>query len=158
MRIKLFLFLILITVPAIASPQKKYVGYKHKGVLHGEILPNGVKDQGGGLLSNMNYGVSRFTKGKQYMLWLEKIVSRDAKGVPTWLVKDVLSFDNLKKNQEFHFSFSSICRQNGRQDLDLIVLTEFSPSKKTYKVVRAWRADIKKEKFEKVSEKGIVCK
>lgn len=158
MRIKLFLFLILITVPAIASPQKKYVGYKHRGVLYGETLPNGVRDQGGGLLSNNNYGVSRFTKGKQYMLWLEKITSRDAKGVPTWVVKDVLSFDNLKKNQEFHFSYSSICRQNGKENLDLIVLTEYSPSKKTYQVKRAWRANVKKEKFEKVSEKGIVCK
>ena len=158
MRVKLFLFLILMTVPTFASPQKKYIGYKHKGVLYGEILPNGVKDEGGGLLSNISYGVSRFTKDKKFMLWLEKITSRDAKGVPTWIVKDVLSFDNLKKNQEFHFSYTSICTQNGNANLDLIVMTEFSPAKKTYQVVRAWRADVKKEKFEKISEKGIVCK
>jgi hypothetical protein len=158
MRIKLLLFLILITVPAIASPQKKYIGYKHKGVLYGETLPNGVRDLGGGLLSNMNYGVSRFTRDKKYMLWLEKITSRDAKGVPTWVVKDVLSFDNLKKNQEFHFSHSSICRQNGKENLDLVVLTEFSPSKKTYQVISAWRANIKTGKFEKIPEKGIICK
>ena len=158
MRIKLFLFLILITVPATASPQKKYIGYKHKGVLYGETLPNGVRDQGGGLLSNSNYGVTRFTRGSQYMLWLGKITSRDAKGVPRWVVRDVLTFDNLKKNQEFHFSYSSICRQNGRENLDMVVLAEFSPSKKTYQVVRAWRANLKTEKFEKISEKGIVCK
>lgn len=158
MRIKLFLFFILLTVPALASPQKKYIGYKHKGVLYGETLPNGVKDHGGGLMSNSNYGVSRFSKDKKFMLWLEKITARDAKGVPTWQVKDVLTFDSLKKNQEFQFSYSSICRQNGRENLDLIVLTELSPTKKTYQVIRAWRANLKTEKFEKISEKGIVCK
>ena len=158
MRLKLFFFLILITLPVSASPQKnkEFIGYKHKGILYGETLPNGAKDLGGGLLSNANYGVSRFTKGKKYMLWLEKITSRDAKGVPSWEVKDVLSFDNLKKNQEFLFSYSSGCLQNGKENLDLVVMGELS-SKKTYKVLRAWRANAKKEKFEKVSDKGIVC-
>lgn len=158
MRIKILLILLILTIPVVASPQKKYVGFKHKGVLYGEILANGAKDQGGGLLSNDKYGVSRFIKDKKTMLWLEKVTSRDSKGVPNWVVKDVLIFDALKKNQDFQFSYSSICVQNGRENLDLIVLTEFSPSKKTYQVVRAWRANVKKERFETVSEKGIVCK
>ena len=46
------------------------------------------------------------------MLWLEKITDRDSKGVPSWEVKDVLSFDNLKKNQSFMFSYSSTCHAN----------------------------------------------
>lgn len=158
MRVKLFIFLILITLPVIASPQKKdFIGYKHKGVLYGEILSNGAKDLGGGLLSNADYGVTRLTKDKKYMLWLEKITHRDAKGVPSWQVKDVLMFDDLKKNQEFLFSYSSGCLQNGRKNLDLIVMAERLPAKKTYKVIRAWRANVKKEKFEKISDKGIVC-
>lgn len=157
MKFKLLLFFILITLPIFASPQKKdFIGYKHKGVLYGEILSNGAKDLGGSLLSNQNYGVSRFSKGKKYMLWLEKITSRDAKGVPSWIVKDVLIFDELKKNQEFLISYSSNCKQNGRENLNLVVMAELSP-KKTYKVIRAWRANVRSEKFEKVSEKGIVC-
>jgi hypothetical protein len=165
MQAKLFLSLILMFVPAVSAinlpPQKKdrkkeFIGYRHKGVLYGEVLPNGVRDLGGGLLSNYNYGVSRFTKGRKYMLWLEKITSRDSKGFPTWEVKDVLMFEDLGKNQEFHFSLSSACTQNGKQNLDLIVLVESTP-KKTLKVARAWRANVRKEQFEKVSEKGIVC-
>ena len=157
MKFKLFLFLLLIAVPVIASPQKKeFIGYKHKGILYGEVLPNGAKDLGGGLLSNGNYGVSRFTKGKTYMLWLEKITARDAKGVPNWEVKDVLMFEPLKKNQEFLFSYSSGCTIKGKENLDLVVMAELS-ARKTYKVIRAWRADLRREKFEKVSDKGIVC-
>ncbi len=158
MKLKLLFLLVLIAVPTLAAPQKKeLVGYKHKGVKYGETLPNGAKDLGGGLLSNADYGVSRFSRGKKYMLWLEKLTSRDAKGVPSWEVRDVLTFDNLKKNQEFLFSYSSGCVQNEKENLDLIVMAEFSQPQKTYKVIRAWRVNIKKEKFDKISDKGIVC-
>jgi hypothetical protein len=160
MKLKLFISLLLFSLTTFAAPEKKseFIGYKHKGVLYGETLPNGARDLGGGLLSDEDYGVSRFQKGKKFMLWLEKITDRDKKGVPSWEVRDVLTFDNLKKNQAFSFSYSSTCRQNGRENLDLIVMTEHSATKKTYKVIRAWRANTKAGKFEKISDKGIVCK
>jgi hypothetical protein len=158
MKLKLLLLLIFLIVPTIVSAQKKdLIGYKHKGVIYGATLPNGAKDLGGGLLSNENYGVSRFSRGKKFMLWLEKITGRDASGVPSWNVRDVLSFGKLKKNQEFLFSYSSSCLQNGKERLDLIVQVEFLPKTKTYKIIDAWRANLKREKFEKISKKGIKC-
>lgn len=159
MKLKSFFLLVLLTLPALAAPlkNKEFVGFRHKGVKYGETLPNGARDLGGGLLSNEDYGVTRFERGKKYMLWLEKITGRDAKGVPDWEVTDVLSFDNLKKNREFLFSYSSGCTQNGRQNLDLIVMAESLPDK-SYKIIRAWRANARKEKFEKISGKGINCK
>lgn len=158
MKIKLLIAILLLTSTAIAFSQKKnYIGYEHKGVVSGQILSNGVKSLGGGLTSDENYGVSRYSKDKKYMLWLEEVVARDAKGVPTWIVKNVLTFDNLKKNEELLFSYSSPCTQNGKSNLDLIVKAEFLPKTKTYKVRDAWRANIKREKFEKISTKGIKC-
>lgn len=153
----LALFLVSLSALAFAAPKINYIGYKHKGVVFGETLPNGVKDLGGGLLSNENYGVSRFSKGKNFMLWLEKITTRDSKGVPSWEVKDVLIFDQPKKNQEFLFSYSSGCTQNGKSNLDLVVMAEFAPKGKTYKIKKAWAANIKREKFEKISTKNIKC-
>ncbi len=159
MKLKLLFSLLLLTFSTFAMPVKKneFIGYRHKGVVYGQTLPNGVKDLGGGLLSDENYGVTRFSKGKKYMLWLEKIVERNREGVPDWEVKDVLTFPNLKKNQEFLFSHSSTCRRNGRENLDLIVLAELAPKTKTYKVLDAWRANVKRGKFEKTSLKGIIC-
>ncbi len=158
MKLKLVLLFVFFIVPTSVAAQKKdLIGYKHKGVVYGATLPNGAKDLGGGLLSNENYGVSRFSKGKKFMLWLEKITERDAKGIPSWEVRDVLSFDKLKKNQEFLFSYSSSCLQNGKEKLDLIVQAEFFPKTKTYKIIHAWRANVKREKFEKISTKGIKC-
>ena len=159
MKTKLFLALLLVALPAHGSnaPKANYVGYKHKGVLYGETLPNGVKDLGGGLLSNEHYGVSRFSKGKNYMLWLEKITARDAKGVPSWEVKDVLNVGEPKTNQEYLFSYSSGCAQNGKSNLALVVLAESNAKNKSYKIKKAWLANVKKEKFEKISTKNVKC-
>ena len=92
------------------------------------------------------------------MLWLEEIVGRDADGVPNWIVRNVLSFDNLKKNQEFYFSYNSPCTLDGKANTDLIVKTEFQPKTKTYKVLDAWKANTKTLKFEKIDTKKIQCK
>ena len=142
----------------VLAQDKGFIGYKHKGVVYGEKLPNGLKDLGGGLLSNENYGVTRYAKDKKYYLWLEKIVSRDLQGVPNWIVRDVLEFDGLKKNQEFLFSISSTCTLNGRQNPDLIVFAEKTQRGKSYKVLKAWKANVKSEKFENLSTKGIQCR
>jgi hypothetical protein len=91
------------------------------------------------------------------MLWLEKITERDARGIPSWEVRDVLFFDKLKRSHEFLFSYSSSCLQNGKEKLDLIVQAELLPKTKTYKIINAWRANINREKFEKISTKAIKC-
>ncbi len=145
-------------IAAASDEARQFVGYRHEGVKRGERLPNGAKDLGGGLLSNEDYGVTRFVKGKNYMLWLERIVERNEAGVPSWEVRDVLSFGKLKKNQTFLFSYSLPCRENERENLDLIVLAEFAPKTKTYKVLKAWQANVEKEKFESVSIEKIVCR
>lgn len=153
---KIFILLLLFLLSTSAFAQN-YIGYKHKGVVFGETLPNGVKDLGGGLLSDDSYGVSRFSKDKNFMLWLEKISSRDAEGIPDWEVKDVLTYDKLKKNQEFLFSYSSPCTQNGKANLEMIVMVEILTKKKSYKILKAWQVNLGKEQFEKLSTKKIKC-
>ena len=158
MKLKLLILLVLIVAPLSVAAQKKgFVGYRHKGVTFGETLPNGVKDLGGGLLADENFGVTRFSKGGKFMLWLEKLTSRDKEGIPSWEVKDVLTFDKPKKNRQFLLSYSSGCLQNGNLNLDLIVLAEHLPKSKSYKIIRAWKANTVRGRFEKTSAKGIVC-
>ena len=158
MKLKLLILLILIAAPSsVAAQEKKFIGYRHKGVTYGEMLPNGEKDLGGGLLADENYGVTRFSKNGKFMLWLEKLTSRDKQGIPSWEVKDVLIFDKPKKNREFLFSYSSGCLQNDQLNLDLIVLAERQPKTKSYKIVRVWKANTVRGRFEKTSAKGIKC-
>ena len=152
------ILVLLFTNVTSAQNAAKYIGYRHKGVTFGKKLANGVRSVSGGLTSNNKLGISRYTKGKQYMLWLEEIVARDRQGVPVWVVRNVLSFDDLKQNQEFHFSYNSPCTLGGKDDVDLIVKTEFSPQTKTYKILGAWRVNTRTLKFEKIDTKNIECK
>lgn len=160
MKLRLLFSLVFIgaAIVNVAAQKKEFVGYKHKGVVYGATLPNGAKDLGGGLLSDENYGVSRFSKSKKFMLWLERITERGADGVPSWEVKDVLTFPRPKKHQEFLLSHSSGCLQNGKENLNLIVMAELLPKTKTYKIINSWKVDVEREKFKKVSTKGIVCR
>jgi len=140
------------------KPAEHLIGYRHKGVTRGEKLPNGARDLGGGLLSNENYGVSRFSERNKYMLWLEKIVERDEEGVPIWEVKDVLVFETLRKNQVFLYSYSSPCSISGEENLDLIVMAEKQPKQRAYQILKAWLANVETEKFEEASTDAIACK
>jgi hypothetical protein len=158
MKFRLIGLLLLLTVSAPAGAQKKsYIGYKYTGVTYNHKLPNGVRDLGGSLLENENYGVSRMKKGKTEMLWLTRITSRNWSGIPNWQVKDVLYLPALKKDQEILQGITFPCTINGKEDLNLIVLAELSPKKKTYTVLKAWRADTKAKKIQVISVKGIVC-
>jgi hypothetical protein len=157
-RITSIAILVLVFSTISAAQKSSYIGYKHRGAVLGETLSNGVKSISGGLTSNNKLGISRYAKGKKYMLWLEEIVSRDRDGIPTWVVRNVLTFDNLKKNQEFHFSYNSPCKLNGKDNVDLIVKTEFLPQTKKYKILEAWKANTKTLKFEKIDTKNVQCK
>lgn len=152
------LFLTVFTLAVFSFPQRnELIGYRHRGVTYGELLPNGAKDLGGGLLSDENYGITRFSRGETYMLWFERIIERNSKGVPNWEVKDFLSFTSLRTNEEFLFSYSSTCTQNGRKNIDLIVMAERDPLNRKYKLLKAWKANIKQEKFQEITLKGISC-
>jgi hypothetical protein len=159
MRFKSFILLAVITFfsAAAVAQEKEFVGYQHRGVVYGAKLPNGARDLGGGLLSDENYGVSRFLKNGKMMLWLEKIIAIESDGVPRWEVKDVISIGKLKKNREILFSYTSPCTENGAENLDLIVLAKSDRKRKTYKVLEAWRANLDDEVFEKISTENIVC-
>lgn len=160
MKFKLLLILTLLAIlasGAAAQETHEFVGYRHKGVVVGESLPNGAKDLGGGLLSDEDYGVTRFAKGKKTYLWLEKITGRGRDGVPNWIVKDVLEFVKIKKNQEFLYSYSSTCTTDGEESIDTVVLAEFNPKTKKYRVLKAWKANVETERFEKIPVKGIKC-
>ncbi len=158
MKFRLLVLLTLLAIPTFIYAQKNtYIGYKYTGVTYNKSLPNGVKDLGGSLLDDDDYGVSHMKKGKTEMLWLAKITSRNKKGIPIWKVRDVLTLPALKKNQEILQGFTYPCTVNKKEDLNLIVLGEFQLKNKTYKVIKAWRANTKANKFQMISTKGIAC-
>ncbi len=158
MKFRLLVLLMFLAIPSYILAQKRtYIGYKYTGVSYNQTLPNGVKDLGGSLLEDDNYAVSRMKKGKTEMLWLARITSRNARGVPKWQVKDVLFLPALKKNQEILRGFTFPCTIDDEEDLNLIVLADYLAKSKTYKVRKAWRANTKTNKIQAIPIKGISC-
>ncbi|MEZ5426628.1 MAG: hypothetical protein R2747_10210 [Pyrinomonadaceae bacterium] len=165
MKFRLIALLVVLSIPALAVAQKHaakkkgngYIGYQYTGVTYNQKLPNGVRDLGGSLLENENYGVSRMKKGKTEMLWLTRITGRNWSGLPNWQVKDVIYLPQLKENQEILQGMTFPCTINKKEDLNLIVLAELLPEKNSYSIQKAWRADTRTKKFEAVSTRGISC-
>ncbi|CAN5633612.1 hypothetical protein BH24ACI2_BH24ACI2_04830 [soil metagenome] len=157
----MFILFLLSVVPIFVFAQKsEYIGYRYKPVLMDELLPNGIKDLGGGIIIENNkitsYAIGRFSKGKTQMLWLELATGENETGVTGWEVKDVLIFPNFTKNQELLFT-AETCTINGKRDEKLVVFADFLQTKKKYIVRKAWRTNLKTEKFETVSIKGVRC-
>jgi hypothetical protein len=160
MKSVMLIILVLFSASSFVLAQKsEYIGYKRKPIVMGERLPNGVKDLGGGMIIKGNkitsYGIGRFSKGKNQMLWLEFATGENEKGVTSWEVKDVLVFPNFTKNQELLF-VQSTCTINGKNDESLVVFADFVQKRK-YVVRKAWRTNLKNEKFVSISTKAIKC-
>ncbi len=160
MKFKFFALLVFLTIPFTVSAQEKnkYVGYEYTGVVVNETLPNGVKDLGGNLIGDFDYAVSHMRKGSKDMIWLTRIKNRNDEGVPNWKVAKVLVLPKLKKDQQIVSGFKSPCKLGKKEDITLIVLTNFSVKSKTYTPEKAWRANILKDNFEEVSIAKVNCK
>lgn len=149
--------LLALFAASVNSAVGQYEGYRHKGILYGESLPNGIRGFGGGLVEDENYGVARYSSGKIKMLWLEKMISRDERGVPSWEVKDVLMFERLPARSKFLLSYSSPCTMAGKADLNLVVMAEQKPRSKRLTVRRAWMVNLSSERFEEISVQNVTC-
>ena len=143
--------------------KSKYLGLQYQGAVVGEKVQDLI-EMGGGLIAGLLpsetvlVGVSQKSKGSSRMLWLEKSTGNDPKGIPLWQVKDVLVFTAFEKNQSLHFAGDPTCTRNGKQELSLIVLTDSSPPSPALKILKAWTANAKTEKFEELpATTGIKC-
>lgn len=158
----LFVVLAFSVVAQAQTGTAELIGYKYQGVNINETLPNGFKHIGAGMVSEINkkpiYAVSRFSKGATHYLFLDKAVAEDAEGsVAEWEIRDAVVLPNFGKNQEILLPFNGDCKRGRKVDDKLIVLADFSPKTKTYKVLKAWRPNLAGEKIEAVSIRNIQC-
>jgi len=69
-------------------------------------------------------------------------------------IVDTLWIRNIPKN---HYVDYSICRLNGKEDSEIIVLYEYEDIESYTKIKKAWRADRKLKKIIEIKTKGIDC-
>jgi hypothetical protein len=130
------------------------------GLRYGGELPLGYEFIGGALISDpyrdeKQYGVTHASKGKVFMLWLERLTHRDEKGRPFWEIRDVLFLPRLAKGQML---FYTNCSVRGKPDAEVMAITDAPPRGRLSGRVRyAWRANRQTEKVEVLPVEGIKC-
>ncbi len=154
----------LTSAGAQTSTGSRYIGYKYQSPEVGELLPNGLKHNGGGLIGDIDadpvYGVSVLEKGKTKMFWLEISTTRNADGgVTSWQVKDVLEFSGTGPN-DFVLEFSEPtfeCKRGKAIVGNLVGIGVFNRKAGIFTPRKLWQPNAKTAKFEPVSVKSIRC-
>jgi|GEM_PF-1183339 len=135
------------------SKSRSFIGLRYRN------LPKSLTDLGGWVVSDgtvARFAVSHVRQGSQQMLWFEKLIDYDNNGRPMFQVIDVLNLPTFSKTEQLTTG-SRGCMQNGQHDRELAVLVEATNTEKWTQISKAWRANRRTGKFEKVSTKGIVC-
>ena len=154
MKTTILLLLIFIVNSAFAS--NNYIG---------NIVPPyppSHKDNGGYLVGlnksnkTTKYSVSLTEKDNSQYFWLTKEIGRKNNNKNAiWQAIDLLI---LKKPKKGYFYALGICKVNQEIDDRIIALVKYDPNIEWFKSSqKAWKVNIKKEKIEPFSSKGISC-
>ncbi len=135
------------------SNLSQYIGQTHPP------LKDGLKEEGGDVIGNPYkstiYSVARISSAGSQMLWLESSSSRNNKGQAIWKVLDVMAAPTYGKDQTLVIGF---CKINDKSDPEVLAVVEYEQDKKYFnKIIKAWRANRTKGKFESITTKGVSC-
>ncbi|HIK56808.1 MAG TPA: hypothetical protein IGS37_16800 [Synechococcales cyanobacterium M55_K2018_004] len=135
----------------IAQAGRTYIGLRYRD------LPRGLTSLGGWMLTpqrGTEYGVSVVQRGNQRMLWLERLIDRDAQGRASWEVRDVLLLPAIPQNFDLAQGW---CELNRRADARIVAIARYQNSEYSTQIRRAWRANWQRERFEEMPTRGIRC-
>ncbi len=112
----------------------------------------------GGLVmepTNTGYTLNRITNGKCTYILLEKIINPNSRGTIYYKLLDTLNLGmiDIKKT----LVMLEGCMINNKSDSEIIATVKNANKEKFSSVLKAWRANRKTNKFEKILSKGISC-
>ena len=135
------------------SNLSQYIGLTHPP------LKDGLKEEYGNIIgdpfNNTVYSVAWMSSECSQMLWLESSSSRNVKGQPIWKVLDVMAAPNYGKDETLVIGF---CKIDDKSDPEVLAVVKYEQDKEYFnKIIKAWRANRTKGKFESITTKGISC-
>ena len=139
----------------LAAADGSYIGLRH-----GRNLPAGLKDEGGGLITDpykdkVQYGISHVVRGRTNMLWFELGTHHDAEGQAFWEVLDVVTLPTLKRGQLVMFT---LCQFNHQPDSEIAAVVQPLRGRNyETRTIRAWRANRQTRKFKAIPTRGVKC-
>jgi len=128
------------------------------GSLYSEIADlnqfKGYTEQEGSLIepTHPNYGLSRIAKGGYQIIAFEKVVPHGNK--PNFMLLDTIHIGRLKPHQGV---ILTECRLYRRSIIEIVALVKMDNAPYFKKVIKAWKANTKTNRFEQISTIGIDC-
>ncbi len=120
-------------------------------------LPPGHQDLGGYLINPdaaTEYAVIEVWFDKKKMWWLQKMLSRDAKGKPQWEIVAVTEVPKVPKGYYFQMG---TCEKGGVAVPEIIAVAKREDKERLENIHSAWIANLNTHSFEPYSTKGVVC-
>jgi hypothetical protein len=144
-------------VSILEKEKQKLVGFKYGQ----ENFPKGYEYLGGHLIEKgpgMEYAVSHVRMDYLQFHWLEKLIHRDGKGKAYFEIKDVLLLPEIKKGE---ILVQGVCLYHGEIDPEIIAIVKYDKYEEIKRylnvVLKAWKANCKKEIFEDLKSDNISC-
>jgi hypothetical protein len=136
-----------------SSNLSQYIGLTHPP------LKDSLKMKGGTMIGDpfksTVYSVALMSNEGSQMLWLESSSSRNIKGEVIWEVLDVMAAPNYGKDETMVIG---LCKIDDRPDPEVLAVVKYEQDKEHFnKIIKAWRANRAKGKFESITIKGISC-
>jgi hypothetical protein len=152
----------LLSINSVANSQTKPTSTNatYIGLRHGPELPRGLKQEGGGLISDpykdkTQFGIAHVIRAKQNFLWFELGTHHNAAGQAFWEVLDVVTLPALRRGQMVMYT---LCLLNEKPDPEIAAIIEpVKPGSYDTRTLRAWRANRQTRKFEEITVKGVKC-
>jgi len=139
-------------MPVVDIPAD-YIGHHFNAM----AMPPGLISEGGFVVGDFpQITVLHIVwQGDTMMLWLEKVICRDAEGKAYLEIRDVLLLPSLRENERL---ITLHCTTNGEFSPEIVAVGEFTPGVcNPTKIVYAWQADLHDESFEQLFPNSITC-
>jgi hypothetical protein len=105
-------------------------------------------------ICDYSIGVLEGPKGTLLYLYAGKFLRHGDKGIPYWLITDVMPYPKFPKGYRV---VVSTCRQNGVDDRTIVAVVKVVDEEWYKDVTLAYKLDLKQQKFVSLKPKGIVC-
>ncbi|MBC5767684.1 hypothetical protein [Ramlibacter albus] len=137
------------SIPGESSP---YVG------LRVPPIPADHEDLGGSMLriqADSEYAIAEVSSPRGRMWWLQKLISRDRAGKPSWEVVAVMPEPDIPRGHVV--AMAGLCERGGVEAPEVIAVVKGEQKARLRKIHRAWFVNVQTHKFEPYPTHGLTC-
>ncbi len=147
-----FLLLSCAGTGPVAQDFGKYIGQTYPPV------PPPLKEVGGFMIEPLGqpeYGSFEVVDQGVHLVWLMRLLTRDAEGRPLWQIEDVLPLPRVDQGEVVLYT---LCGQSGQYNPEIVAIAKDEENKEFLTTVRrAWQGNRSTGKFHEIATAGIAC-